>query len=95
MVARKGGLKQRDYGYGYSAPLVSVDDQRVDCYNNYLLHPALLVSNLRPDKDGNITLPNLPLDKYSTLQIIATDLFNNVTHIEPLEKHTLEKRNLC
>ncbi|KAL4490234.1 hypothetical protein ABPG72_004273 [Tetrahymena utriculariae] len=67
----------------------------VDCYNNYLLNPALVISNLKPDENGVIRVKNLNLSKYSTLQVIATDLYNNITKVVPLDKNVIQTRNLC
>ncbi|EAR85110.2 hypothetical protein TTHERM_00530680 (macronuclear) [Tetrahymena thermophila SB210] len=68
---------------------------QVDCYNNYLLNPALVISNLKPDENGIIKVKNLNLSKYSTLQVIATDLYNNITKVVPLDKNEIQTRNLC
>ncbi|KAL4440764.1 hypothetical protein ABPG74_013745 [Tetrahymena malaccensis] len=95
MLNQNKGLKRKLGKSGKDGARSNFDQNQVDCYNNYLLNPALVISNLKPDENGLIKVKNLNLSKYSTLQVIATDLYNNITKVVPLDKNVIQTRNLC
>jgi CHAT domain-containing protein len=66
-----------------------------DSMLNFLKNPALLYTNLRLSKDGSneVLIPDFPVTKYSTIQVIATNLNANISRTFEVEAFTSTSYN--
>ena len=66
----------------------------IDSFLNFLQNINLIVSNIKPDNQGNILIEGLDLTSYSTLEIIAINNDTIVHEMFPLPKKPILTRDL-
>ena len=69
-------------------------DDSLSSFHNFLEFCPLIINNLIPDKEGNLTIPRLILSKYSHLQIIAVDESSVCDETISLKNNKIQKKNL-
>ena len=65
-----------------------------DNFNSFLANPAIVFSNLKPDKNGILELPNFDFEKYSSLIIVGINMRSCINEILPLKKSNFTQKNL-
>jgi len=64
-------------------------------FHNFLSYVPVVLNNLKPDSQGNLIIPKLPLNRYSHLELIAVDERSICDEIIPLNINPIQKKNLC
>ena len=59
--------------------------EEIYAFQNFLLHPPFLATNLKPNTDGIVEL-EFSTSRYSTMIVIATDSHSTMQKIVPLDR---------